>query len=298
MMRTSFGLGLGLALAAGSSLACSDEGSLPRAAAGTAGQVGVSGSGGSAGAGGAAGAAGSGGSAGASQVALTLGDELELVPAAGEVPYAIGDNPHGIRGGAFLARSPLGNSITIADRPGEICISGSVDEVPNGNYNQYWGVELGFNLNQQATGANPPDAVDAGLDAGTDASADAASSNDAAAPAPDVAGPWQIGRVIGFSYVIEGPTINLVRFKALPAGYDRELEASVYCKTVNATSGSPENSLFTEMTQYCWSEGNPQLPTSGGLDNISWQLPADVAPAGQRAFEWCLKSLRPILAEP
>jgi hypothetical protein len=37
------------------------------------------------------------------------------------------------------------------------------------------------------------------------------------------------------------------------------------------------------------------LPLGGGLDNISWQLPADVAPAGARPFDWCLKDLRPIL---
>jgi len=38
------------------------------------------------------------------------------------------------------------------------------------------------------------------------------------------------------------------------------------------------------------------VPTTLGLDNISWQLPADVAPAGERPFDWCLKDLRPILA--
>jgi hypothetical protein len=46
----------------------------------------------------------------------------------------------------------------------------------------------------------------------------------------------------------------------------------------------------------CWSGISSVLPTSGGLDNISWQLPADVSPAGARPFDFCLKDLRPILA--
>jgi len=300
-MRTIFGLGL--ALGAGLlGLGCSDEGEMPRTAAGSAGQVGVSGSGGTGGSGGVAGSSSNGGTAGSAgsstvPVDLNLGETLELVAGTGDVPYAIGENVYGIRGGAFLARSALGNTVTVGNTPGEICISGNLEEVPNGNYGQYWGVEVGFNLNQVSPGGVTPDPADAGADAAAPV-ADAAAPGDAAVvPAPDRAEPWQTGRVIGFSYVIEGSTINLIRFKALPAGYDRSLEASVYCKTVNATSGTAENSLFTEMTQYCWSPGNPLLPVSGGLDNISWQLPADVAPAGARPFDFCLKDLRPILAD-
>ena len=102
--------------------------------------------------------------------------------------------------------------------------------------------------------------------------------------------------VMGFSFVIEGPTINLIRFKALPEGFDSALESSVFCKGITATSGAPQSALFTEMTQYCWSSTSVAVPTTLGLDNISWQLPADVAPAGERPFDWCLKDLRPILA--
>jgi hypothetical protein len=104
--------------------------------------------------------------------------------------------------------------------------------------------------------------------------------------------------VRGFSFVIEGPTINLIRFKGLPAGYDSSLESSVFCKTITATSGAEQTALFGEMTQYCWNpESTALIPTGGGLANISWQLPADVAPAGARPFDWCLKDLRPILAD-
>jgi len=278
-------------------LACSEDGGKPRdAAAAGSGAVAMAGAGND---GGSAGAPpiSEGGSGGALVIlgndeGLTLGDPLALVASTGPVPYAIGDNPYGIRGGGFLARSAQGNTITVGTDPGKICISGSLEEVPlnpdgHGNYGQYWGVELGFNLNQApADGSDiaaPPPAADAGSDAGT-------------APPMDVAEPWHPGKVVGFSFVIEGSTINLVRFKSLPAGYDSSLESSVFCKEIKADSGTTTNALFSELSTYCWSGTSVLLPTSSGLSNISWQLPADVAPAGARPFDWCLKDLRPILA--
>lgn len=245
-------------------------------------------------------AGGSGGAGGSASA--RLGEPLELVAGTGEVPYAIGPNPYGIRGGAFLARAPMGNTITVGSQPDEICISGTLAEVPQGtagpNYGQYWGVEFGFNLNQGVPGSDagppPPPASDAGTlaDAGADA-------GDAGAATPqDVAQPWQLGNVIGFSFVIEGPTINFIRFKALPAGFDRTLESSVFCKELpTAQSGAVQEALFSEIDQYCWGANfNTALPTGNGLDNIAWQLPADVA-VGERPFDWCLKDLRPILAQ-
>lgn len=296
-----------LVLASVLGLACGTEDRVIRGEnGGMGGQVGQAGAGGilaSAGQSGIGGSsAGGGGSGGAGASNLRLGEPLQLVAGTGEVPYAIGPNPHGIRGGAFLARAPLGNTITVGTEPGQICISGTLSEVPlgdngSGNYGQYWGVEIGFNLNQSAPGggAPPPPASDAGV--AVDAGADAGNTADAAAP-PDVAQPWQLGQVIGFSYVIEGPTINFIRFKALPAGYDRTLESSVFCKELPmATSGDVQDALFSEIDQYCWGANfNLALPTSGGLDNIAWQLPADVA-VGERPFDWCLKELRPILAD-
>jgi len=209
------------------------------------------------------------------------------------VPYAIGPNEYGISGGGFLARSALGNTITVGTEPGKICISGNLDEVPlnpdgHGNYGQYWGVEFGFNLNQV-----PADGESSGLTAPP-----AASGADAGATPPmDTVEPWHPGKVVGFSFVIEGPTIDLVRFKSLPDGYDSALESSVFCKEIHAVSGTPNTALFSELSTFCWGGINTLIPTTAGLDNISWQLPADVAPIGARPFDWCLSELRPIVAE-
>jgi hypothetical protein len=220
------------------------------------------------------------------------GEPLEFIAGTGTVPYAIGPNEYGISGGGFLARSALGNTITVGTEPGKICISGSLDEVPlnpdgHGNYGQYWGVEFGFNLNQV-----PADGESAGLTAPP-----VPASADAGAPL-DTAEPWHPGTVVGFSFVIEGPTIDLVRFKSLPDGYDSSLESSVFCKEIHAVSGTPNDALFSELSTFCWGGINTLIPTTAGLDNISWQLPADVAPIGARPFDWCLSDLRPIVAQP
>lgn len=293
-----------LVLAGVCALGCGTDEQVRRGSAGSGGQVAqAAGSGGAPGGAGQSGSGGSttpgGGAGGASS--LRLGEPLQLVAGTGEVPYAIGPNPYGIRGGAFLARAPMGNTITVGNEPDQICISGTLAEVPQGtagpNYGQYWGVEFGFNLNQGVPGGGsspppPPPASDAGTDAGADA------GDAGATPAAEVAQPWQLGDVVGFSFVIEGPTINFIRFKALPAGFDRTQESSVFCKELPmAQSGAVQEALFSEIDQYCWgADFNAALPTVNGLDNIAWQLPADVA-VGERPFDWCLKDLRPILAQ-
>jgi hypothetical protein len=227
---------------------------------------------------------------------MPLGDALEFVAGTGLVPYAIGPNAYGITGGGFLARSTLGNTVTVGAEPGKICISGSLEEVPlnpdgHGNYGPYWGIEFGFNLNQG------PAEGEAALTAPAPPSGAAGAGAGGAAATPmDVAQPWHPGKVVGFSFTIEGPTINLVRFKSLPDGFDSSLESSVFCKEIRATSGTPNSALFSELSTYCWSGISTLIPTAAGLDNISWQLPADVAPAGARPFDWCLSNLRPILA--
>jgi hypothetical protein len=197
----------------------------------------------------------------------TLGELLPLVVAPGPVPYAIGDNPYSIRGAAFLLRSELGNEVTIAERPGELCISGTVEDIEDLDYARYWGIELGFDL-----------AVSSG-------------SSPAGAPAE----PWRPGPVVGLSYVIEGPTLSPIRFKALPAGYDPELDTSVFCKDLQIQSGVVELSAFSEVTRACWEGGDTPVPLADGLVRVSWQIPATIEPIDRR-FDWCLKELRPILA--
>jgi hypothetical protein len=113
------------------------QGSAGEPAGGSSGSGAIGGGGAGGTAGGGAGSGGAGGIAGAS---LRRGDVIPFVPGSGEVPYALGENPYGLRGGGFLARSALGNTIAIGSEDGQVCITGNLEEVPDGNYSQYWGV--------------------------------------------------------------------------------------------------------------------------------------------------------------
>ena len=71
-------------------------------------------------------------------------------------------------------------------------------------YSDYWGIELGFNLNQAADATKNPWTVPAG--------------------------------VVGFWFTVEGPTIPPIRFKTTPTGRDPALEQDS-CAVVNPVSG-------------------------------------------------------------
>src|SRR4029079_19626477 len=143
-------------------------------------------------------ACGGGGAKGPGPVANC---EIPIVAAAGaDVPYQFGTNTYGVAGGAFLAKANMGSSTVVLDttQVGKNCLQGTVEMVPtpaDGShppYSDYWGIELGFNLNQ-----------------GTDA----------------VKNPWTVSPgVIGFWFTAEAPMIPPIRFKTTPAGKDPALE--------------------------------------------------------------------------
>ena len=106
---------------------------------------------------------------------------------------------------------------------------------------------------------------------------------------------WMPGEVVGFSIVLQGPKMSEIRFKALPFGLDPAAESSDKCTTLQPTSGKVIEVLFTDLTQYCWSPGNPVIDTSKGLSNFSIQIAANTE--GAIPFDWCLTELRPLLAK-
>jgi hypothetical protein len=149
--------------------------------------------------------------------------EIPIVAAAGAaVPYQFGTNAYGVTGGAFLAKANLGSDTVVLDttQVGKVCLTGTVEMVPtpaDGShppYSDYWGIELGFNLNQ-----------------GADA----------------VKNPWTVPPgVVGFWFTLEGPTIPPIRFKTTPTGRNPALEQDS-CALVAPASGVPTQVLFTDM---------------------------------------------------
>jgi hypothetical protein len=178
--------------------------------------------------------------------------EIPIIAAAGaDVPYQLGANGYGVTGGAFLARANLGSSTVVLDTTpvGKICLQGTVEMVPtpaDGShppYSDYWGNELGFNLNQGADGSKNPWIVPAG--------------------------------VVGFWFTVEGPTIPPIRFKTTPTGKDPALEQDS-CALVYPSSGEPTEVLFTEMFVQCWDgpQGTGVTEIGNGLLDMGLQVAA------------------------
>lgn len=300
-MRTSLPLGcllVGLAALAGCSESenndClpGDPCNLPPPG-GAGGQVGGGGTAGMGTAGtnpiGGGGSAGTGGAGGGGS-SVNRGEVIELVPATAtdtSLPFSISGEAYGIQGASFVDRSAQGNTLTVTTGPaGELCVEASLEAVPDAmSYGTHWGLDLGFNLNQATTPVGGGDA---------DAGADAGATGGGGGELPPLA--WiPPANVIGFSFVAEGADIDLIRFRARPAGLDPALETSIYCKSITAAvSGQPTDVLFTEVWQQCWNNMPIPAPTANGFDRISWNLPADVGVT--RTYNFCIKDIRPILA--
>ena len=110
-------------------------------------------------------------------------------------------------------------------------------------YSDYWGIELGFNLNQ-----------------GTDA----------------VKNPWMVpAGVVGFWFTLEGSAIPPIRFKTTPTGKDPAQEQDS-CALVYPVTGVSNEVLFTEMYVQCWDgpQGTGTTDISNGLLDMGLQVAA------------------------
>jgi hypothetical protein len=192
---------------------------------------------------GSSGGAGSGGG---------VSGQIPIVAAAGaDVPYQLGTNPYGVTGGAFLAKANLGSETVAIDttQTGKICLSGTVTKVPvpaDGShppYSDYWGIELGFNLNQAADGTKNPWTVPSG--------------------------------VSGFWFTAEGTAIPPMRLKTTPTGRDPAQEQDS-CALVAPTTDLPTQVLFTDMYVQCWDgpQGTGTTDISVGLLDMGLQVAA------------------------
>jgi hypothetical protein len=178
--------------------------------------------------------------------------EIPIVAAPGaDVPYQFGTNSYGVTGGAFLAKASMGSDTVVLDtmQVGKICLKGTVERVPipaDGShppYSQYWGIELGFNLNQGADG---------------------------------VKNPWMVpSDVAGFWFTVEGPMIPTSRLKTTPTGKDPAQEQDS-CAIVAPASAVPVPVLFANMYVQCWSgpQGTGLTDVSQGLLDMGLQVAA------------------------
>lgn len=209
---------------------------------------------GSSGGKGATGGGGTGGGAGGAGGGTAAG-QIPIVMATGDVPFKFGANSYGINGAAFYAEAPMDVGAVALDKTqtGKVCLKGTVPAVPvpaDGShppYSSYWGVDLGFDLNDVA-------AADGGA---------------------GVKSPWLVpAGVVGFWFTLEGATIPPLRFKATPTGKDPALEEDS-CALVDGIAGRHEVP-FTQMYKQCWDgpEGTAPNDVSNGLVDIGFQVAA------------------------
>jgi hypothetical protein len=183
-----------------------------------------------------------------------------------DVPYQFGPNAYGITGAAFFAKSNNGATTVLLDKTqvGKVCLTGTVDIVPtpadggHPPYSDYWGIDVGFNLNQDAEGG------------------------------PTGKTPWSVPpNVIGFWFTVEGAAIPDIRFKTTPTGKDPAQEQDS-CALVTPTSGVPNPVLFTDMYVQCWDGPQGTAPTdiTVGLLDVGLQVAADTSAAHALDFCW------------
>jgi len=204
---------------------------------------------------------------GSATMATGAPGQIPIVAAPGAaVPYQFGANAYGVTGGAFLAKANMGSGTVALDTTqiGKVCLAGTVEMVPtpaDGShppYSDYWGIELGFNLNQ-----------------GTDSAKN----------------PWMVpSNVGGFWFTVEGSMIPPIRFKTTPSGKDPAQEQDS-CALVTPDSGVPTEVLFANMYVQCWDgpQGTAATDVSPGLLDMGLQVAA--ATNAEYPIDFCVTAV-------
>jgi hypothetical protein len=158
----------------------------------------------------------------------------------------------------FIARSPLGTRLELLEASDRICVRGALTAVPDGDYTNYWGGEVGLILG--------------------------------ASPASDVAPPDDGLRARGFSFRLVGEAPLQLRLRVAAAG---EVPlTSQYCQDVPTNGGASIEVELQSLTFECWGSAGAAYPAQASATLVSWQIPA--APEQASSFDFCIEEIRAI----
>jgi hypothetical protein len=166
----------------------------------------------------------------------------------------------GVNGGEidatlFLARSPLGTTLELLESGERVCVRGGLAPVPDGDYPNYWGGEVGLLL--------------------------------ASSPPTDVAAPGAGVDTAGFGFRLEGAVPPQLRLRVGAAG---EVPLySQYCQHVVESVGSNIEIALESLTFECWSSGGAPYPGASSATLVSWQIPA--GPEIGASFDFCIEDI-------
>lgn len=202
-------------------------------------------------------------------VPLPVDASIDAPPAPDDTASDPGSNPVqlttetvrlGVSGGdvdaaLFLAQSPLGTTLELVEASERICVRGEVAPVPDGDYPNYWGGEVGLML---------------------------------ASSAPtDVAPPGDGLDTPGFGFRLEGTLPPQLRLRVGAAG---EVPVfSQYCQEVEQSVGASVEIALGSLTFECWSIGGAPYPGASSATLVSWQIPANAEFGAP--FDFCIEDI-------
>jgi len=178
----------------------------------------------------------------ASGVEVTT-DVVQLASAAGTT-----------RARLFTARSPM-TTLEVIEAGERLCVRGQLLPVPDGDYANYWGAEVGLILGSGA----PTDVAPAG--AGLAAA--------------------------GFGFRLEGDLPPQLRLRVGAAG---EVPAnSQYCQNVDVAQPGEREVSLASLTFECWAVDGAPFPGAASATLVSWQIPASEATGDP--FDFCVEDI-------
>lgn len=154
----------------------------------------------------------------------------------------------------YVERSSLGTTLELVEANQRICVRGQLAPVPNGDYPNYWGGEVGL-----ALVSNPREQVD--LNEGMSTR--------------------------GFAFRLEGVLPPLIRFRAGASGEVPLL--SQYCVHVPLKTGTRIEVTLDELTVECWNGAGTSFPDAARAALVSWQIPANETTV--ETFDFCIDGI-------
>ena len=163
----------------------------------------------------------------------------------------------GVESGRFFtARSALGTTLEVLEADDRLCVRGQLAPVPDGDYGNYWGAEIGLIL-----GASDPDAIVLPSD-GIDA--------------------------VGFAFRLSGELPPQLRFRVGAAGADPL--TSQYCRDVPVTEAGTREVARDALTLECWNSDGAPFPQGATAALVSWQIPA--GPESYQPYDFCIEDIQ------
>jgi hypothetical protein len=199
-------------------------------------------------------------------------------PVAGPLQFVGGwvdatTNIYGIQGSIYTFKDPGGSVISPDCSTGaacfggtttpttKFCVNGTDATVLSGDYTDYWGAAVGFDLNVPAGGTK-------------------------------TTYPAQSHNVVGFSMNLTNTTYPSDKVQFTYSVYNGS-GTDQYC--VQALNSGPNYVYFSNTQTLCYSTGGTPFPSSevNGVVALQWQVSA--SPDGPVSFNYCIDSLTPIV---